>query len=131
MVPYSQLRILDGGAYSRSMTDHGRVAIRSGRCPNLLDSANADLVSSIRQLVITSRKITGPMKICGERTTGDTASSVAVNAEWRYTRPLTSQAVTLRSVSMLSTPLMQQSSTLTACGGVAANSRTGQRGIDR
>jgi hypothetical protein len=27
--------------------------------------------------------------------------------------------------------LMQQSSILTACGGVAATSRTGQRGVDR
>lgn len=113
------------------MTAHGLVAIRSGRCPNLLDSARVGLVSSIRQLVITSKKITGPTKIYGERTTGGTASSVAVNAEWRYMPPLTPQAVTLRSVSMLSTPLMQQSSILTACGGVAATSRTGQRGVDR
>jgi len=119
------------GAYAESMTAHSLMAIRSGRCPSLLDSAAAGLASSIRQPATTTRKITGLTKISGEHTTGDITTSVEVTAEWPCTPRLIPPIATLRLASMVSTPLMKRSSILTVCADVGAGGRTRQRGVDR
>jgi hypothetical protein len=128
---YPQVRDLEGGAYPGRVSVCRQVAVRSGRCPNLLDSAAAGLASLIRRHATTTRKMTGPMKICGVPTTGGTTSSPAAVAEWCCMPHLMSRAAMLRSASTLNTPQTKQSSTLTGCVGMVATSPAGRRGTGK